>query len=552
MRFQLEFLEPRQLLAGNGLMGEYFASNDLTSERFWRTDPNINFDFGSSSPLPSHLQNDGFSIRWRGQIQPAVTGAYTFRTVADDGVRLFIRGQQLIDRFSDRVIPGDADHNGIVDFDDYAHVDNGFNNDLSGWENGDFDDNGVVNFDDYALIDRSFNLPAIGQSDTASIALNAGQKVDFELDYFDQTGPAAIQLYWTAPGGAETLVPQSALFDTLSGPAQTFTNPIDPNGADPFVSQFHGDYLYTRSSGSAVYVQRSSRLQEINSAPLINVWTPPPGQPYSTDVWAPELHYLNDKWYIYLAADSNNDNATHKMWVLEGDSPDPQGTYTIKAQLQATPDRWAIDGTPMMLDGQLYFVWSGWPGFTDGQQNLYIAKMSNPWTIDGERALISQPTFNWERNGMPINEGPEVLQHDGQTFIIYSASGYWTNEYCLGQLTYSGGDPMQANSWTKRSTPVFAAANNVVGVGHASFTKSPDGLEDWIVYHAHNTPGEFTGVRDIHAQRFTWNANGTPNFGQPIGRGVAVVEPAGTPHFVSSVLDADDDLLADLFAEVSS
>jgi GH43 family beta-xylosidase len=525
-------------------MGEYYASTDLTSERFWRTDPNINFDFGANSPLPSRLNSDGFSVRWRGQIQPTVGGTYMFRTVADDGVRLNIRGQQLIDRFSQRIIPGDTDFNGVVNFDDYAHVDNGFNNNLSGWENGDFDNNGVVNFDDYSMIDHSFNAPTIGQSDSATITLTAGQKVDFELDYFDQAGNAAVQLYWTPPGGSETVVPQSALFDTASGPAQTFTNPIDPNGADPFISQYQNDYLYTRSDGGRVFVQRASRLQDINSAPMLNVWTPPSGQPYSQDVWAPELHYLNDKWYIYVAAD-NGDNATHRMWVLEGNTQDPQGSYTLKSQLIATTNRWAIDGTPMMLNGQLYFIWSGWPGSTDGQQNLYIAKMSNPWTIQGDRALISQPTFSWEQNGLPINEGPEVLQHNGQTFIIYSASGYWTNDYALGQLTYNGvTDPMLAASWGKKSTPVFSQANNVVGVGHASFTKSPDGLEDWMVYHAHNTPGDFTGIRDIHAQRFTWTVNGSPNFGVPVGRNVPIIEPAGTPHWVSSLQDSPDDLLA--------
>jgi len=543
MKFQFEPLESRTLLAGNGLMGEYYASTDLTSQKFWRTDPNINFDFGASSPLPSRLNSDGFSVRWRGQIQPTVGGTYTFRTLADDGVRLNIRGQQLIDRFSQRIIPGDTDFNGVVNFDDYAHIDNGFNNNLSGWENGDFDDNGVVNFDDYSMIDNSFNAPTIGQSDIATITLTAGQKVDFELDYFDLVGNGAVQLYWTPPGGSETVVPQSALFDTVSGPAQTFTNAIDPNGADPVITQYQGDYLYTRSDGGRVFIQRASRLQDINSAPKLNVWTPPSGQPYSQDVWAPELHYLNNKWYIYVAAD-NGDNATHRMWVLEGNSQDPQGSYTLKAQLIPTTNRWAIDGSPMMLNGQLYFTWSGWPGFSDGQQNLYIAKMSNPWTIQGDRALISQPTFNWEQNGLPINEGPEALQHNGQTFIIYSASGYWTNEYALGQLTYNGvGDPMLAASWAKKSTPVFASANNVVGVGHASFTKSPDGLEDWMVYHAHNTPGNFTGIRDIHMQKFTWNANGSPNFGVPVGRNIAVVEPAGTPHFVFSLQDQPDDLL---------
>ena len=55
---------------------------------------------------------------------------------------------------------GDADFNGIVNFDDYSRIDAGFNNSRSGWLNGDFDGNGIVDFDDYALIDLAFNTQA--------------------------------------------------------------------------------------------------------------------------------------------------------------------------------------------------------------------------------------------------------------------------------------------------------------------------------------------------------------------------------------------------------
>jgi GH43 family beta-xylosidase len=542
-----ETLEPRRLLTGNGLLGEYFTDPNLTTEKFWRTDPNIDFNFGTSSPLPSQLAADGFSVKWTGQIQAPVTGTYTFRTVADDGVRLTVRGQQIINRWSQRIIPGDADLNGVVNFDDYVRIDNGFTNNLTGWANGDFDGNGQVNFDDYVLIDQSFNNPTIGQSDSGQVSLTAGQRVDIELDYFDQVGPGAVQLLWTPPGGSEQVVPRSALFDAFSGGPQTFTNPIDPNGADPWVTQWQGDYLYARSDGGRVYVQRSSRLQDIDNVTMQTVWAPPPGHAYSQDVWAPELHYLNGKWYIYVAAD-DGDNATHRMYVLEGTSQNPQAPYVLKGQLMPTTDRWAIDGTVMTLSGQNYFVWSGWPGLTDGQQNLYIARMSNPWTISGDRALISSPTFSWEQQGLKINEGPEALQHNGHTYLIYSASGYWTNSYCLGQLTYTGGDPMLAGSWVKKSTPVFSQGNNVVGVGHASFTKSPDGLEDWIVYHAHNTPGNFTGIRDIHVQPFTWNADGSPNLGQPVANGTPVSEPGGTPHFVTALAPRGASSTDDRFA----
>jgi GH43 family beta-xylosidase len=159
--------------------------------------------------------------------------------------------------------------------------------------------------------------------------------------------------------------------------------------------------------------------------------------------------------------------------------------------------------------------------------------MSNAWTITGDRVQISAPTLAWERHGLSINEGPTVLQKDGTTHIIYSASGYWTPEYSLGRLTLTGSNPLQAGSWTKSGSPVFTRTSSVVGVGHASFTKSPDGVEDWIVYHAHKSPFEFTG-RDVRAQPFTWNADDSPNFGQPVNPGTPLDEPSGTPTFYAS------------------
>src|SRR3954471_22260682 len=117
-------------------------------------------------------------------------------------------------------------------------------------------------------------------------------------------------------------------------------------------------------------------------------WSAPNGTNYSQQVWAPDLHQFGSSWYIYVAASDGND-ANHHMHVLERDAADPFGPFYYKAQLAATTDRWAIDGTAFQWQNTLYFVWSGWPGFTDGQQNLYIAEMRNPWTLLGDRVLIS-------------------------------------------------------------------------------------------------------------------------------------------------------------------
>ena len=211
---------------------------------------------------------------------------------------------------------------------------------------------------------------------------------------------------------------------------------------------------------------------------------------------------------------------------------DPFGPFVYKGQIFAPTDRWAIDGTVFEWQGTNYFVWSGWPGFSDGQQNLYIAEMQNSMDAARRPRLISSPQYAWEMHGLPINEGPQILIQDGKLHIIYSASGFWTPQYALGRLTYNGtGSLLDPASWTKASQPVFQAAGSVVGVGHASFTKSPDGTEDWIVYHAHRNPPAPAGeeLRDVRIQPFTFFTNGTPNFGPPLPLSQTIVAPSTGP-----------------------
>jgi len=124
-----------------------------------------------------------------------------------------------------------------------------------------------------------------------------------------------------------------------------------------------------------------------------------------------------------------------------------------------------------------------------------------------------------------VNEGPEVLQHDGKIFLIYSASACWTDYYSLGMLTAdSGSNLLDAASWKKSSQPVFQQSlqSRVYAPGHNSFFKSPDG-RDWILYHANLASGQGCGWhRAPRAQPFTWNADGAPNFGRPIATGTPI------------------------------
>ena len=323
---------------------------------------------------------------------------------------------------------------------------------------------------------------------------------------------------------------------------QTFTNPLLTAGADPWCIYKNGYYYYTNTTGRNITIWKTKNIGNLKSAEKKVVWTPPATGPYSKEIWAPEIHYFQGKWYAYFAADSGN-NFNHRLYVLENNSNDPlKGHWTMKGKLKTPDDKWAIDGSVFEHEGKMYLIWSGWKGDVNGEQDIFIAKMKNPWTVEGPRTLLSEPFYPWEKIGdlnnpndvshVNVNEGPEVLAHGNKVFLIYSASGCWTDTYALGMLTANtGADILKASSWTKIDHPVFKQSpkNKVYGTGHNSFFTSPDGKEDYILYHANDEPGQGCGShRSPRAQKFTWNADGSPNFGEPVAAGVELAVPSGT------------------------
>src|SRR3990170_4892724 len=316
----------------------------------------------------------------------------------------------------------------------------------------------------------------------------------------------------------------SSFVRAQEGGSATFSNPLLPSGADPFCFYKDGYYYYTHTTGNNIVLWKTKNLTDLKNADKKTIWTPPTGTNYSKEIWAPEIHFINDKWYAYFAADDGNNN-NHRMYVLENASADPmQPDWIFKGKVADATDKWAIDGDVFIHRKQLYMIWSGWEGDQNGQQNIYIAKMKNPWTIDGKRLQISSPVFEWEKFGdlhdadnpphVNVNEGPQLLKNGSKLFIVYSASGCWTDYYALGLLSFTGkNNLLDSAKWKKKAQPVFKQSkeNAVYAPGHNSFFKSPDGKEDWILYHANRAPNMGCGEnRSPRTQRFTWNKDGTP------------------------------------------
>ncbi len=152
--------------------------------------------------------------------------------------------------------------------------------------------------------------------------------------------------------------------------------------------------------------------------------------------------------------------------------------------------------------------------------------MSNPHTIDSKRVEISRPTHTWETNHKPlVNEGPEVIIHNQTINLVFSASGSWTNDYCMGLITaHVNDDPMDPASWHKRLEPIFKSGNGLFGPGHGSLTS-----DNWLVFHAASYNGS-GWTRQIRIQPFMWNEeDGTPVLGEPQNPNEPIQLPHGEP-----------------------
>ena len=359
---------------------------------------------------------------------------------------------------------------------------------------------------------KSTRLLAILLAATMALPLAACTETETE----EPTTPATEEITTEE----ETTAEETAEEETyLPAVMETVQNPVAPSGGDPWVIR-HGDkYYYCYGSYvwliGGVGVAEVSSLDKLGEAKGKQVFTGSDEVGYVLEYWAPELHYLNGEWYIYVAAKSEEDQTQH-MIVLKGTSQDPTEPFEFVGKITDPSNRWAIDGTILQHNGELYFIWSGWKGNKNVAQNIYIAHMSDPCTIDSKRVCICIPQYDWEKVGEPhVNGGPAVLQHNGKTFVAYSASGSWTDDYCLGLLTLIGDDPMNPNHWKKSTEPVFQKREGIAyGPGHNSFTTAIDGSV-WMVYHANLKSESGWLGRSVWLAPITFDKKGNPIFGQP-------------------------------------
>ncbi len=273
-----------------------------------------------------------------------------------------------------------------------------------------------------------------------------------------------------------------------------YNTPFIEQRADPYVCCENGKYYFTASvpAYDSIVLRCADTLEGLAAAEEITVWKKHESGEMSKHIWAPELHLMNDEWYIYFAGGRTDDIWAIRPFILKCTGPDPMKDAWIElGKMQRSDDdiysfeAFSLDSTVFFHNGEWYYVWAEKVSVGIQISNLYIARMESPTKLNTAQVLLTTPDYDWERQGIWVNEGPAVIQKDGKIFITYSASS--TGEYyCMGMLSIDGSaDLLDPRAWKKERYPVLVTdkEKGFFGPGHNSFTKLPDGT-DICVFHA--------------------------------------------------------------------
>ncbi len=315
---------------------------------------------------------------------------------------------------------------------------------------------------------------------------------------------------------------------------ETYINPLIIQRADPYIYKHTDGYYYFTASVPAynlIEIRRAKTINGLAHAMPRTVWRKHDQGAMSKLIWAPEIHYINNKWYIYFAATDTEEldelgMFTHRMYCIECDNEDPmisEEAWTEKGQITTEMDTFSLDATVFEHHDNSYYVWAQKDKGITGNSNIYIAQMANPWTLKTRPVMLSKPEFDWETKVFSVNEGPAVIKRHNKIFMTFSGSATDEN-YAMGMLWIDENDDvLDPDNWHKLDYAIFQSdmKNGVYGPGHNSFTVSEDGTTDLLVYHVRNyldIKGDplYDPNRHTMVQPFTWDNEGFPVFGSPV------------------------------------
>lgn len=312
----------------------------------------------------------------------------------------------------------------------------------------------------------------------------------------------------------------------FSQPIQ-FNNPIAEKRADPWVYKTEEGIYYliaTVPEYDRIVLRKAKTINGLKDAGEKVVWHKHEKGVMSHHIWAPELHRIDGKWYIYFAAGEAENIWNIRMWVLSSSSEDPmEGKWNEAGRIKTATESFSLDATTFEHKGRRYLIWAQNVRGGEHGTALVLSEMKNPTTLTGPEVVITEPEFNWERMKYNVNEGPAVIKRNGKIFVSYSASAT-NHNYCVGLLWIDEeSDLLEVSNWHKSPGPVFYTNEdlNRYGPGHNSFTTTDDGKTDIMIYHARGYK-EIQGHeledpnRATRARVVKWMKSGFPDFMQNV------------------------------------
>jgi GH43 family beta-xylosidase len=371
----------------------------------------------------------------------------------------------------------------------------------------------------------------------------------YEVNAMSNSPPLSRRLFLA--GAAAALPAMDGLFGHPAARAAPVSagllNPLVRQRADAQIFR-HGDGNYYLTGSVPEYdrviIRRSPTLAGLAADDSeVVVWRRPASGKRAGYVWAPELHWFDGAWHLYVAAGDGGEPFHIRSYVLSCRDADPlAGAWTLTGELQTPWDSFNLDCTIFSHRGLHYVCWAQQEPGIATNSNLYLAPLAGPTRLARPPIRLTVPSLDWEIQGYKVAEAPALLARNGRLFITYSASAT-DARYCLGLLTApDDADIMDPAVWHKSPQPVFSSSmeTNVYGPGHNSFTVDEQG-RDILVYHGRDyreIKGNslFDPNRHTRIQRLYYRPDGTPDFGVPVGNGALPerFSPAGQAgHFLA-------------------
>ncbi len=279
-----------------------------------------------------------------------------------------------------------------------------------------------------------------------------------------------------------------------------YPNPFILERADPYITKGNDGYYYFTASYPAlenvdngydrIILRRSKTVLGLTTAEEHTIWRAHNEGVMSKHIWAPEIHFIGGKWYIFFAAGEMENVWNIRPFVLMCEGDDPINDKWIEmGKMRASEGdtrsftEFSLDMTYFENNGKHYLIWAE----KLGDSSLFMAEIDSekPWQLTSKPILLTKPEFEWEKIRHRVNEGPTVLKTEDKVYVFFSASGTGA-EYCIGKLyADKDADLMDINSWTKCSEPALQTEDLIgeAGPGHNSFVVDENG-DLLLVYHA--------------------------------------------------------------------